>query len=163
MPACTVSLRSGAIAIDVARDARAVQARGGVRDRGRACRKRSCKASREPRGFPRWREPKKDRPVEPKKSDKPWPFPRTSDVFFSSDDFAVNVTWGVQTATGILNAPDETAGGALSREYLLIYPATKLVGLSTGQVLTVDGGAYTVRDVRATDDGKIMNATLSKN
>ena len=84
-------------------------------------------------------------------------------AFFSADDFAVDVTWGVQTATGILNAPDETAGGALSREYLLIYPVTKLVGLTTGQTLTVDGSAYTVRDVRATDDGKIMNATLSKN
>lgn len=88
-------------------------------------------------------------------------------AFFSSDDFAVNVTWGVQTATGILNAPDETAGvgvvGALSREYLLIYPVTKLVGLSTGQTLTVDGAAYTVREVRGIDDGNIMNATLAKN
>lgn len=84
-------------------------------------------------------------------------------AFFSTDDFAVNVVWGVHTATGILNAPDETAGGSLSREYLLIYPATKLVGLVTGQAVTVDGVAYTARDVRATDDGKIMNATLSKN
>jgi len=90
-------------------------------------------------------------------------FTEDLDAFFSDDDFAVAVTWGAQTATGILNAPDETAGGALSREYLLIYPVTKLVGLATGQALTVDGSAYTVRDVRATDDGKIMNATLSKN
>jgi hypothetical protein len=94
-------------------------------------------------------------------------FPEDLDDFFSTDDFGVDVVWGTQTAAGILNAPDETAGvgfvGALSREYLLIYPVTKLVGLSTGQALTVDGTAYTVREVRATDDGKIMNATLSKN
>lgn len=94
-------------------------------------------------------------------------FSENLDAFFAPDDFAVSVTWGSETATGILNAPDETAGvgivGALSREYLLIYPVTKLVGLSTGQTVTVDGSAYTVREVRATDDGKIMHATLRKN
>ena len=84
-------------------------------------------------------------------------------AFFSEDDFAVAVTWGAQTASAILNAPDETAGAALSREYLLIYPVTKLAGLATGGSITVDGSAYTVRDVRASDDGKIMNATLSRN
>jgi hypothetical protein len=85
-------------------------------------------------------------------------------AFFSAADFAVTLIWGLVTAEVILDAPDEQLidGRVLSREYAITYPADELVGLTGGQAVTVDGTAYTVREVTALDDGKIMRATLRK-
>lgn len=86
-------------------------------------------------------------------------------AFFSEADFAVPLTWGLLSAEVILDAPDEEIidGRVLSREYAITYRAAQLVGLAGGQTVTVDGNTYTVREVTALDDGKIMRATLRKN
>ena len=85
-------------------------------------------------------------------------------AFFSETDFAVPLIWGQVTAEVILDAPDEEIidGRVVSREYAITYRAAQLVGLTGGQAVTVDGVAYTVREVKALDDGKIMRATLRK-
>lgn len=85
-------------------------------------------------------------------------------AFFSQADFAVPLVWGAETANVILDAPDEQFidGRVLSREYAITYEAADLVGLAGGASVTVDGTAYTVREVTALDDGKIMRATLRR-
>jgi hypothetical protein len=85
-------------------------------------------------------------------------------AFFQQDDFAVELTWGAETANVILDAPDEQIidGRVLSREYAITYESADLVGLAGGATVTVDGTGYTVREVTALDDGKIMRATLRK-
>jgi hypothetical protein len=85
-------------------------------------------------------------------------------AFFSQADFAVPLTWGAETANVILDAPDEQLidGRVLSREYAIIYESADLVGLTGGQAVTVGGIGYTVREVTALDDGKIVRATLRK-
>ena len=85
-------------------------------------------------------------------------------AFFSAADFAVTLTWGLVTAEVILDAPDEQIidGRVLSREYAITYESADLAGLAGGASVTVDGTAYTVREVTALDDGKIMRATLRK-
>jgi hypothetical protein len=50
----------------------------------------------------------------------------------------------------------------ISREYAITYESADLVGLAGGANVTVDGNAYTVREVTALDDGKIMRATLRR-
>ncbi|MFH0344437.1 MAG: hypothetical protein ACHBNF_20475 [Chromatiales bacterium] len=92
-------------------------------------------------------------------------------AFFSTADFAVTATWtpsgggSQQTAQVLLDTPDEEIldGRALSREYAITYRVDQLVGFKTGEIVTVDGIAYTVREARAMEDGKVMQATLSKN
>jgi hypothetical protein len=85
-------------------------------------------------------------------------------AFFSQADFAVALVWGAEIANVILDAPDEQFidGRVLSREYAITYEAADLVGLAGGASVTVDGIAYTVREVTALDDGKIMRATLRR-
>ena len=86
-------------------------------------------------------------------------------AFFSAADFAVSATFGAQTAQVLLDTPDQETldGRAVSREYAITYRADQLTGLTTGNAVTVDGAAYTVREARAMEDGKVMRATLSKN
>ncbi|MGH8568784.1 MAG: head-tail joining protein [Gammaproteobacteria bacterium] len=69
-----------------------------------------------------------------------------------------------QTAQVLLDAPDvEFLDGAVqSREYEITYAATGLQGLKTAETLTVDGVSFTVREVTALDDGRLMRATLTK-
>jgi hypothetical protein len=91
-------------------------------------------------------------------------FTEDTGAFFSQDDFAVQLIWGAETADVILDAPDEQIidGRVLSREYAITYESADLVGLTGGQAVTVDGIGYTVREVTALDDGKVMRATLRK-
>ncbi len=86
-------------------------------------------------------------------------------AFFSEADFALPATYGAQTASVILDQPDEQilSGAVLSREYAITYRSTQLTGLKSDDAITVDGVAYTVREVLALGDGKIMLATLRKN
>lgn len=86
-------------------------------------------------------------------------------AFFSTADFAVSATFGAQTAQVLLDQPDEELldGRVLSREYAITYRADQLTGLKGGDAITVDGIAYTVREVGALQDGKIMQARLRKN
>ena len=92
-------------------------------------------------------------------------------AFFSTADFAVTATWTPsaggpqQTAQVLLDTPDEELldGRALSREYAITYRADQLVGFKAGEVVTVDGIGYTVREVAALQDGKIIRASMRKN
>ena len=85
-------------------------------------------------------------------------------AFFSQADFAVALTWGAETANVILDAPDEEYidGRVVSREYSILYETADLPGLAGGASVIVDGTAYTVREPKAIDDGKLMRATLRK-
>jgi hypothetical protein len=61
-------------------------------------------------------------------------------------------------------APDQTVldGLGLSTDYAIHYPASALVGLASGETLTIDGQTYRVREVRALSDGSEKRATLTK-
>lgn len=61
-------------------------------------------------------------------------------------------------------AADETVldGLALSTDYAIQFPASVLVGLTSGETLTVDGKTYRVREIRALGDGSEKRATLTR-
>lgn len=98
-------------------------------------------------------------------------FPENLAAFFSTADFAVTATWtpsaggAQQTAQVLLDQPDEEIldGRVFSREYAILYRIDQLIGLKPGEVITVDGIAYTVREAGALQDGKILRATMRKN
>lgn len=83
-------------------------------------------------------------------------------VFF--EDFAVPVSAGQISGKGILDAPTLRLGDAdvLSNEYLLTVRAAEFGDLTYGNRITVDGALYSVREVRAVDDGKLAEISLSK-
>ena len=60
-------------------------------------------------------------------------------------------------------APDENVldGLAISREYSIRYPASRLA-LSAGDEVEIDGQGYRVREVRQVGDGSECRATLAK-
>lgn len=84
------------------------------------------------------------------------------DAFLS--DFGVVVTRGSATTTGVLDMPSEVIAGGMviTTDYALTVKSSALPGLAYGDALTVDGAAYTVREVRAQDDGKFSIVYLSK-
>lgn len=67
-----------------------------------------------------------------------------------------------RTVYGGFRAPDETVldGFALARDYQLTYPATWFV-LMPGEVISIHGADYEVREVRAVGDGTERQASLS--
>ena len=69
-----------------------------------------------------------------------------------------------QRAKVDFRAPDGTVldGLALSTDYAIHYPATKLVGLTSGETRTVDGQTYRVREIRALGDGSEKRASLTR-
>jgi hypothetical protein len=69
-----------------------------------------------------------------------------------------------QTVAVDFRAPDETVldGLALSTDYAIRYPASALVGLTSGETLTIDGQSFRVREVRAVGDGSEKRATLTR-
>lgn len=85
-------------------------------------------------------------------------------------DFAVAASWTpangspAQTAQVMLDEPDMDIFGAseLSRDWMMSYPSSQLVGLKTGEIVTVNGADYKVREIKALEDGTIMSAKLSK-
>lgn len=84
------------------------------------------------------------------------------DVFLA--DFGVTVTNGVTTTTGVLDMPSEVIAGGMviTTDYALTIKSSVYPTLKYGDSLTVDGAAYTVREVRAQDDGKMSIVYLSK-
>ncbi len=84
------------------------------------------------------------------------------DVFLA--DFGVTVTDGTTTTTGVLDMPSEVIAGGMviTTDYSLTVKASVYPNLKYGDALTVDGAAYTVREVRAQDDGKFSIVYLSK-
>jgi hypothetical protein len=83
-------------------------------------------------------------------------------IFF--DDFAVRCTSGATTANGILDMPTQVLAGdmVLSTDYTLTARAADFGGLLRGASITVDGTAYTVRETRLIDDGKLVEIGLQR-
>lgn len=79
-------------------------------------------------------------------------------------DFGVPVVFGATTALGILDEPTEVIAGGmvLTVDYQLTFETADLLGLGYQSAVTVGGVAYTVREVRAQDDGNFSIAYLSK-
>lgn len=84
------------------------------------------------------------------------------DVFLA--DFGVTVTNGTTTTTGVLDMPSEVIAGGMviTTDYALTVKSSAFPGLKYADALTVDGAAYTVREVRAQDDGQFSTVYLSK-
>lgn len=73
------------------------------------------------------------------------------------------VTKGAQTVACVFRAPDETVleGLMLSRAYELEYPTARLT-LASGDIVTINGVQYRVREVRAVRDGSECRASLER-
>lgn len=86
----------------------------------------------------------------------------TLDSFLT--DFGVTVTNGTTTTTGILDMPTEMVGGGmvLMSDYMLTIKSSVYPSLAYGSSLTVNGIAYSVREVRAQDDGNFTLVFLSR-
>lgn len=84
------------------------------------------------------------------------------DVFLA--DFGVTVISGATTTTGILDMPSEVIAGGMviTTDYALTIKTAALPNLGYGDALTVNGAAYTVREVKLQDDGRLSTAYLSK-
>jgi hypothetical protein len=84
------------------------------------------------------------------------------DVFLS--DFGATVVSGGTTGKGILDMPTEIVAGGmvLTTDYALTFKTATFPALGYGSALTVDGVAYTVREVRLQDDGVFSIAYLQK-
>tara|TARA_B100001741_G_C16506566_1_gene577431 strand:+ start:1135 stop:1422 length:288 start_codon:yes stop_codon:yes gene_type:complete len=81
------------------------------------------------------------------------------------DDFGVSCTSGGTTANGILEQPDQILAGdmIISTEYELTAKTSDFGSLVSSDTITVDGTAFTVRDVRKENDGVFCRLSLSKN
>ncbi len=88
-----------------------------------------------------------------------------SQLFRADDGLTVVATAGAQSANVYLQTPttDILGGVVLTTDYFIVYEATKLTAMTHASSVTVDGVAYTVRNIEPMDDGKLRRATLSKN
>lgn len=84
------------------------------------------------------------------------------DAFLS--DFGVTVTDGTTQTTGVFDMPSEVIAGGMviTTDYALTVKSSVYPNLKYADTLTVDGASYTVREVRAQDDGKFSIVYLSK-
>jgi hypothetical protein len=78
--------------------------------------------------------------------------------------FLVTVQFNGQSVAVGFTAPDESVLDGLVRStaYTIRYPTSELPALAPGHTLTIEGIAYTVRDVRAVGDGTERIASLSR-
>lgn len=81
--------------------------------------------------------------------------------FFSAMTTAA--TWAGQAAQVLLDDAHESVlgGRALSETFNVTIPATTWAAIKRGDVVTMDGGTYSVRTVRDIEDGRIRRVTLS--
>jgi len=79
-------------------------------------------------------------------------------------DFGVSCTSGATTALGILDMPGQILadGMVISTDYQLTAKASDFGGLKYNDAITVDGVAYTVRETRLIDDGRMCEVSLMK-
>lgn len=79
-------------------------------------------------------------------------------------DFGVPVSNGTTTAKGILDMPSEVIAGGMviTTDYALTVKASAFPSLKYDDPLTVNGAAFTVREVKLQDDGKFAIVYLSK-
>ena len=84
------------------------------------------------------------------------------DIFLA--DFGVSCIAGAGTANGILDMPSQilSDGMVLSTDYTLTARASNFGTLIRGDSITVDSGAYTVRETMLIDDGKFVQIALQK-
>ena len=87
----------------------------------------------------------------------------TQNVYLN--DFGLTCISGSTTAKGILEQPDQILAGdvIISTEYELTAKTSDFGSLVSGNTITVDGTAFTVRDVRKENDGVFCRLSLSKN
>ena len=88
-----------------------------------------------------------------------------ADGFFDLGAFGRVATFGASTAVVLLDAPaDDVMGGrVMTREYEARMRSTALPGVARGSVITIDGSAYQVREVRLEGDGAIKALQLQLN
>jgi hypothetical protein len=79
-------------------------------------------------------------------------------------DFGVSCTAGATTALGILDMPGQVIadGMVISTDYQLTAKASDFGALKYNDAITVDGAAYTVRETRLIDDGRMCEVSLMK-
>lgn len=84
------------------------------------------------------------------------------DVLFA--DFAVEVTKGSATFKALFDTPDDlvASGLVLSTEYTLTVKTVDVSGVVDGDVLSIDGVSYEVRQIRKIDDGALSRVVVSK-
>ena len=80
------------------------------------------------------------------------------------NDFGVTCTSGSTTGLGILEQPDQILAGdmIISTEYELTAKTSDFGTLVSGDSITVDSVAYTVRDLRKENDGVFCRISLQK-
>lgn len=91
-------------------------------------------------------------------------------AFFNQSEFAVQAVFtpagggAAVSASVIFNAQTQDIFGdaVLTDEYTMIYPATALTGIKSGDNGTVGGVQYRIRDIRLKGDGTLLIAKLSK-
>ncbi len=80
------------------------------------------------------------------------------------NDFGVSCTSGGTTGLGILEQPDQILAGdmIISTEYELTAKTSDFGTLVSGDSITVDSVAYTVRELRKENDGVFCRISLQK-
>lgn len=96
----------------------------------------------------------------------------TEDIgaFFSQSEFAVQAVFtpagggASVSASVIFNAQTQDIFGdsVLTDEYTMVYPASALPGIKSGDNGTVSGVQYRIRDIRLKADGALAIAKLAK-
>jgi hypothetical protein len=90
--------------------------------------------------------------------------PLVEDLSIFFNEFAVPVVKGAVTGLGIFDAPTSVMGDGmvLSNEYVVTLRVSQFGVPLYGDAITVDGVAYTVREGRMIDDGKLVEVLLTK-
>lgn len=91
-------------------------------------------------------------------------------AFFSQSEFAVQAVFtpsgggAAVSASVIFNAETQDMFGdsVLSNEYTIVYSASDLPGIKSGDTGTVAGVQYRIRDIRLKGDGALVTAKLAK-
>jgi hypothetical protein len=83
--------------------------------------------------------------------------------FLNEDGFGVPVIWGAISSSGILdkNAQLIFGGNVISVDYAVRLKSSIFSALRYGDLLQVDGAAYSVREPMPVGDGAYMMVSLS--
>lgn len=86
----------------------------------------------------------------------------TEDLALFFADFGVSAVFGAQSSVVLLDLPDMDVleGMAISNNPAMTYASSEFPSLVRGSSITVNGSAYTVREVRKLDDGALSQAML---
>lgn len=90
--------------------------------------------------------------------------PLTEDLNIFVDDFGVSCTAGATTANGILDMPSQVIsnGMVLTTDFTLTARTSAFGNLISGDAITVDGIAYTVRETMLLDDGQFVQLGIQR-